>query len=725
MSGLPNRMWNPGHRGPIGELNNSSPSYACVAYTRAPGIRCVSPFASPRRGLRVLLGTVAILGLCGGLAVGEPAKPSAPAALATQLSTEELLRNLQCMEQRIRALEGKLKSQTAPAAAESPQPFPMRTVRVPGSNGKPANPSGPLDLNPPIKAAEPAAPAATPAPVTATPDTEPAEPAKTDTQPSTPATARPNTPPAAASSTPTAAPPSTPTAAPPSAPVAAPPSTPAAAPPSTPAAAPNNSADPCAPQLKSASTTPAKTAPSSPLLPPLPSGSPTPPPAGKPATAEQQLLPPLPGGPAPSGSTDSKTKGILGVAESPVPGLSIGAYGEIKFGSIQNPAASGQWQNGFDAHRLVLLPTYAITPNIIFNAEIEFEHGGIAFDPDDKLHGSVDVEQIFVDFLMTDRFNWRSPGIDLVPIGYINQHHEPTQFYSVKRPELYNGLIPSTWRVPATSIYGTITDGIKYQLQMSSSLEDFGDDFALRTDANTVPIRDPTTLLPIPYAPGITGLEALALARPVVGDFRQLSNVLAYAGQLNFTPPILPGLGWSVSAYYTPNTTPRGAHDEFGFPLGRSTLTMFDVEFRYRIPQTWVELRGEYVRANFGNPVNLRANNDGDPFNNVGRFMWGWSGEIALHIPLGTILSSEWKLVPFYRYTYQNLQTIGYAEFTGVAGSEISLPTGAGQTRFQDFGLALFASPKIVLKATYQRVRNNDPLGAQSDSILGGVGFFF
>jgi hypothetical protein len=430
------------------------------------------------------------------------------------------------------------------------------------------------------------------------------------------------------------------------------------------------------------------------------------------------------------GHTDSRgggKKSILGLADSPVPGLSIGAYGEIKYGSIQNPNAAGQWQNGFDAHRLVLLPTYAITPNIIFNAEIEFEHGGIAFDSDDKLHGSVDVEQIFVDFLMVDWFNWRSPGIDLVPIGYINQHHEPTQFYSVRRPELYNGLIPSTWRVPASSIYGTIADGIKYQLQMSSSLEDFGDDFGLRTDANTVPVPlvDPITGLSVPYAAGITGLEALGLARPVVGDFRQLSNVIAYAGKLDFTPPFLPGLGWSVSAYYTPNTTPRGAHDAFGNPLGHSSLTMFDAEFRYRIPNTWVELRGEYVRANFGSPVNLRANNDGDPFNNVGRFMYGYSGEIAFHIPLGTILDSEWKLVPFYRYTYQQLQAIGYGQLTGVGGIELGLPTGAGQRRFQDFGLALFPSPKAVLKATYQRVRNNDPLGAQSDSILGGVGFFF
>src|SRR5258708_3216318 len=177
---------------------------------------------------------------------------------------------------------------------------------------------------------------------------------------------------------------------------------------------------------------------------------------------------------------------IIGLTDSPVTGMSIGAYGEMKFGLQQNPAAGGQWQNGFDAHRLVLLPTYLITPNIIFNAEIEFEHGGSGFDPDDKLHGTAEIEQIWIDFKMMDQFNWRAPGIDLIPIGYINEHHEPTAFYSVQRPELYNGLIPSTWKPPATSVYGRLADAPYYTLQSSSSLEDFAGDFVPRTDATTV-----------------------------------------------------------------------------------------------------------------------------------------------------------------------------------------------------------------------------------------------
>lgn len=420
----------------------------------------------------------------------------------------------------------------------------------------------------------------------------------------------------------------------------------------------------------------------------------------------------------------SGDKGILGMVDSPVSGLSIGAYGEVQFGAMQNPAAGGQWQLGSDAaRRLVLLPTYAVTDNIIFNAEIEFEHAGTGFDNDDKLHGTAEIEQLWVDFKIADPINWRAPGIDLVPIGYINQHHEPTEFYSVFRPELYNGLIPSTWKVPATSIYGTISDGVRYQAMLSAAQEDFGDSFDCRTDANTVPLgggTTPCTAGGAAYFPGIDGHNALTFSNPPLGDFRQLSNSLAVSGRLDFMEPAsLPGLAWSVSAYYTPNTTPRGAHGDAGNLLGSSSLAMFDAEFRYRVPNTGWEFRGEGVHVTFGNPANLRANNDTDPTDNVGKNMYGYSGEVAYHIPLGTILHSEWEAVPFYRYSYQNLQTGGFA------GTDLNAPTGAGQTQYHSAGLAVFPSPNLVLKATYQKVINRDPAGANSDSALGGVGFFF
>jgi hypothetical protein len=506
--------------------------------------------------------------------------------------------------------------------------------------------------------------------------------------------------------------------------------------PGTPGATPAKPGKPAPPGAPAWVTSTQPGAPASPSGTP---GAPAPPPGGTPAapgkpsppgtpdwavTAQPATpgAPPAEGQPAtPGGSvpswngpgTATANKGLLGIAPSPVTGLSIGAYGEMAFGFQKNPAALGQWQNGFDAHRLVLLPTYQITENIIFNAEIEFEHAGTGFDGDDKLHGTAEIEQVWVDFKIIDQFNWRAPGIDLIPMGYINEHHEPTQFYSVKRPELYNGLIPSTWKAPATSIYGTIAEGLTYTIQASSSLEDFGDDFSTRTDANTVPP------FPTGYVAGIDGASALGFSLPVRGDFRQLSNDIAVAAQLAYSPPMLPGFAGTTSAYYTPNTTPRGAYADTGQLLGRSNLSMFDTEFRYHIANTGWEARAEYVYVTFGSPANLRANNDSDPTNNVGKSMYGYSGELAYHLPLGNILNSDWELVPFYRYTFQNFQTAGYA------GIDVNAPTGAGQTRFHNAGFALFPSPQLVLKVTWQKVINEDPFGARSDSLLGGVGFFF
>ena len=146
---------------------------------------------------------------------------------------------------------------------------------------------------------------------------------------------------------------------------------------------------------------------------------------------------------------------------------------------------------------------------------------------------------------------------------------------------------------------------------------------------------------------------------------------------------------------------------------------MFDSEFRYRIPNTGLELRGEGVFVTFGNPANLRANNDSDPTDNVGKTMYGFSGEIAYHFPHGHNPAQRMGGGAVLSLYLQNFQTEGFA------GTDANTPTGAGQTQFHNVGIAVFPSPKLVLKATYQKVINRDPAGAQSDSVLGGAGFFF
>jgi hypothetical protein len=408
---------------------------------------------------------------------------------------------------------------------------------------------------------------------------------------------------------------------------------------------------------------------------------------------------------------------LFGVAPSPVSGLKIGMYGEIKFGSVQNPAANGQWQNGFDMGRLVLLPTYQVTDNIVFNAEIEFEHGGIAFATDDKLGGAVEVEQAFFDIRFNDHFILRAPGIDLIPISFNNLYHEPTLFYTTERPHLANGLIPTTWYQPSAGFYGKIVDGLNYQFQISHSAEDFGDDFAHRGE----------NLAPVPggYAAGVNGADALGLARAPIGDFTQMSNQPAFAFRLSYQPSFIPGFAGSSAVYYSPDITPRGAYsdelleDGTNRPLGKNAMTIFDTEARYRVPNTGLELRGEYAYINFSNPENLRANNDSDPTNNVGKDMWGYSGEIAYHVPLGNILGSDWEAVPFYRYTRQNLQT------GGLFGIDPNGSTGSGDMTFHDIGVAVYPSPSLVFKLNYTKVIDHSPTGPMADKVLGSVGWLW
>ncbi len=417
--------------------------------------------------------------------------------------------------------------------------------------------------------------------------------------------------------------------------------------------------------------------------------------------------------PIPVETPKKADESLFGLGSQSKSALKIGSYGELKFGEQQTP---GGWHNGFDAARVVLLPSYQFTDNIIFNAEIEFEHGGINGGSDDKLGGGAEIEQAYVDFKFNDFINWRAPGVDVVPFGYINLFHEPSQFYSVNRPELYNGLIPSTWFEGATSLYGKIVDNLNYQFQISSGLEDTG-----TTGSDLPPF--PGTLGG--YGGGITSIgdhAGLGNAHAPIGDFNQTGSNLGFALRLSYDPPFVPGLSGSTSVYFTPNTTPRGAYGDNGvtpFALGTSSLTLFDTELRYRLPKTGFEFRGEYVQAFIGNPANLRVNNDGDPTDNVGDSMYGFSLETAYHWNLAPKIKNGWEVVPFYRYTYENLQTGGFR------GNDSNAPTGAGRLQFHTLGLAFFPIPELVLKIDYQFALDDAPNSPKSDHFLGSVGWFF
>jgi hypothetical protein len=173
---------------------------------------------------------------------------------------------------------------------------------------------------------------------------------------------------------------------------------------------------------------------------------------------EQQTLP---------ATKELKSMYGLGPAASKVysgHGLSLGGYGE--FNLKTEVADEGSDPDVFDFLRLVLYTGYKFNDWIVFNSEIEFEHASTEND------GEVSVEFGTLDFLLHPAFNVRT-GLILVPMGFLNEVHEPPFFHGNVRPAVETQIIPSTWRANGIGVFGEIGP-LTYRTYALSSLNALG-----------------------------------------------------------------------------------------------------------------------------------------------------------------------------------------------------------------------------------------------------------
>jgi hypothetical protein len=170
--------------------------------------------------------------------------------------------------------------------------------------------------------------------------------------------------------------------------------------------------------------------------------------------------------------TDKSHSG-LGAAASKVyyskSPLSIGGYGEMFYSNTKTDGTSGT-TSVVDVYRFVPYIGYKFSDNIILNTELEFEHGGIANDGGAAEGGEVIVEFMYLDFLLHQNANIRI-GNFLMPVGLINERHEPTLFTTVQRPSTSKYLIPSTWNESGAMVYGDIIEGVQYKIAGVTALK--------------------------------------------------------------------------------------------------------------------------------------------------------------------------------------------------------------------------------------------------------------
>jgi hypothetical protein len=110
-------------------------------------------------------------------------------------------------------------------------------------------------------------------------------------------------------------------------------------------------------------------------------------------------------------------------------GLSIGGYGQASYQA--RVGDNGNDNDNADLERIVLYAGYKFTDHILFNSEIEFEHGTTGEGAEEK--GEVSVEFAALDFFINQKANIRA-GLVLMPMGFINTIHEPPFYLGNNRP---------------------------------------------------------------------------------------------------------------------------------------------------------------------------------------------------------------------------------------------------------------------------------------------------
>ena len=121
-----------------------------------------------------------------------------------------------------------------------------------------------------------------------------------------------------------------------------------------------------------------------------------------------------------------------------------------------------------DQHRFVIGVHSEISEWIHLNAEIDFEHAA----------SELEFEFGHLDFLVSQQLNFRA-GTMLMPMGNLNEFHEPNNFFTVERPSFHSKLIPSTWQQAGFGLWGSKGD-ITYRFYLTNAISSLDESRYLR-----------------------------------------------------------------------------------------------------------------------------------------------------------------------------------------------------------------------------------------------------
>ncbi|PCJ25313.1 MAG: porin [SAR86 cluster bacterium] len=258
----------------------------------------------------------------------------------------------------------------------------------------------------------------------------------------------------------------------------------------------------------------------------------------------------------------------------------IGGYGEM----LYNNETSSSSTKELDVQRFVLFASHRFSENLRFFSELEIEHSFI--NDDARSPGAVELEQAYIEWDYAPNHSVLA-GMHLVPMGIINETHEPNTFYGVERNRVESRIIPSTYRVNGIKFAGQLGSGFSYDLDIHEGL------FFESGNGGELSIRDSRQ-----------------------SGARAEMDSPAYTGRLRYTG--IPGLELGISMQYQGDMTQDGSTrgnigrdgviDMQGNPVSDISGLLSEAHVTYRTgPWGFTAL---YAGWDIDNKIENVANND-------------------------------------------------------------------------------------------------------------------
>ena len=249
----------------------------------------------------------------------------------------------------------------------------------------------------------------------------------------------------------------------------------------------------------------------------------------------------------------------------------VGGYGELHWNNTNK-------KKEVDLHRFVLFFGHQFTDDLRFFSELEVEHS-IAGDGKD---GEVELEQAYIEYDINDQHRVLG-GQFLIPVGIINETHEPDTFYGVERNNVEKRIIPATWWEAGVMFSGELGGGFGYDLAVHSGLKT--DDANIRSGRQKVSKADAfdgAVTGRIKYT-GIAGLELAATVQHQ-GDITQSDGALDEAEGLLFETHLVYENGpFGLRALYAQ----WDIDGDEAKALGRDEQDGWYIEPSYKINRSW------------------------------------------------------------------------------------------------------------------------------------------